>query len=93
MFRNYLLVAVRSLRRQAGFTLINVIGLGISMAVGLLLILFVREQASKDKFHEDANRIYRVYSDFKSSINKDNDLYATLSSKRTITKSTPATRA
>lgn len=77
MIRNYLLVATRSLRRHAGFTLINVVGLSISMAVGLLLILFVREQASKDKFHEDADRIYRVYSDFKSSVNRDNDLYAT----------------
>lgn len=76
MLRNYIRTSVRAVRRYAGFTTISVIGLAVAMAVSLLLILFVRDQAGKDAFHDDADRLYRVYSDFKSSFNRDNALYA-----------------
>jgi len=75
MIRNYFLTSIRALRRHAGFTIINLVGLSISMAVGLLMILFIREQATQDGFHEKSDRIFHVYSDFKSSGNANKDLY------------------
>lgn len=77
MLRNYFLVAIRSLRRHAAFSAINVIGLSFAMAVALILILFIRQADQKDEFHAHADRIVRVYSDFKSSFNRSNALYGT----------------
>ena len=77
MLRNYFFVAIRSLRRHAAFAAINVIGLSFAMAVALILILFIRQADQKDEFHANADRIVRVYSDFKSSFNRSNALYGT----------------
>ncbi len=77
MLRNYFYVALRSLKRHAAFSSLNIVGLSVSMAVGLILILFVRQSAHQDEFHEHADRLVRVYSDFKSSINRNNAPYGT----------------
>ncbi len=63
MFKNYSIVAFRSLIRNRLFSTINIIGLAISMAVGLIAITFVSEINSYDDFHENGDRIYRVVSD------------------------------
>src|SRR5260221_11844071 len=60
MFRNYLKVAVRSLLRRKAFTLINILGLAIGMAVCLLIVLFIRSELSYDNFLPKADRIYRM---------------------------------
>ncbi len=77
MLATYLLVAFRTIRRYVIYSTINVLGLSASMAMGLLMILFIRDQASRDHFHEHADRTYRIYSDFKSAVNRDKGLYAT----------------
>ena len=61
MFRNYLTVALRHLRRHKVYTLINVSGLAIGIAFCILTFLFVRNEWTYDAFHENADRIYRVY--------------------------------
>lgn len=76
MIRNYLKVALRALWRHRAFTAINVFGLGLGLAVCLLIVLFIRDQRRYDAFHEGADRTYRIYSDFKASINPDANLYA-----------------
>lgn len=63
MFKNYSLVAFRNIIRNKLFSSINIIGLSISMAVGLIAITFMTEINSYDKFHENGNQIYRVVSD------------------------------
>ena len=51
MLRNYVTTALRSLRRHLGYTTINVVGLGVGIAVSILLLLFVRsELAVNDLF-------------------------------------------
>ena len=60
MFRNYLKIAVRSLLKHKLYSVINIVGLAISMSVGLLLIAFVLDLRSYDRFHENGERIYRV---------------------------------
>lgn len=60
MLRNYLKVALRSLRRQRGFAFITIGGLAVSLAVCLLVLLFVRQQWQMDRFHPGADRIHRI---------------------------------
>lgn len=60
MIRNYLVIALRNLRRQPFSTLINVVGLGAAMTVSLLVMLLIGDQRSYDRFHEKAYRIVRV---------------------------------
>lgn len=64
MLTNYLKVAVRNLRRHKGYTFINVTGLAVGMTCCLLIMLFVRDEISYDRFHENADRTYRVVSDW-----------------------------
>ncbi|MEZ4903230.1 MAG: hypothetical protein R2822_16460 [Spirosomataceae bacterium] len=62
MFSNYLKIAWRSLIKSKLFTALNLLGLELGLAVSLLLILFVKDEWSFDKYHSKANRIYRVGS-------------------------------
>ncbi|MFB6098885.1 MAG: ABC transporter permease, partial [Salinibacter sp.] len=64
MLRNYLVTALRALRRHLGYSVINVLGLAVGMAACLLIALFVRHELSYDDFHKDADRIYRLVSDY-----------------------------
>ncbi len=61
MLKNYTVVALRNFARNKTFTSINIIGLSVSMAVCLLLILIINDQMSYDEFHSHRNDIYRVY--------------------------------
>ena len=61
MFWNYLKVAYRNLLRHPLYAVINVVGLGIAIAFCVLAFLYVRHEWTYDAFHENADRIYRVY--------------------------------
>ena len=61
MFKNYLKVAVRNLVRQRFYTIINISGLSIGIAISLLITFFVVDELSYDKFHKDSDRIYQIY--------------------------------
>lgn len=63
MLKNYLITAIRNILRSKGVSLINVLGLGAGFAATLLLIFFIRFELSYDRFHENADRIYRVATD------------------------------
>ncbi|MCB0641252.1 MAG: ABC transporter permease [Phaeodactylibacter sp.] len=60
MFRNYLKIAWRNLWNNRFFTLINLSGLSVGVAVSLALLLFVHEELSFDKYHENSDRIVRI---------------------------------
>ncbi len=60
MFKNYLKVALRNLLRNKGFTLINVSGLVVGMTCAILILLYVQFELSYDKFHQNAENIYRI---------------------------------
>jgi putative ABC transport system permease protein len=62
MFRNYLVTTLRALLKYRGFSLINILGLAISMSVCLVIILFIKEETGFDQFHKNKDRIYRVNS-------------------------------
>ncbi len=60
MIRNYVKIALRIIRKHKGYSFINILGLGIGMAVCVLILLFVRYELSYDAYHENADRIYRL---------------------------------
>lgn len=64
MVKNFLLLFVRNLRRQKLFTTINLLGLSVSIASTLLIYLYVRHELSYDRFHPNADRVYRVNQTF-----------------------------
>ena len=65
MFKNNIKIAWRSLKKQPFFTFLNIFGLAIGMAGGLLLGLYIYDDLSHDKMFVDADRIYRINSDMK----------------------------
>jgi putative ABC transport system permease protein len=63
MLQNYLTVARRTLTRHKSYTVINVLGLVLGMSCGLLIFSLVNYHLTFDKFHANADRIYRVTSE------------------------------
>ena len=75
---NYSRVAVRNLTKNKLFSSINILGLAMSMAIGLLAIAFASEMYSYDTFHEKEDRIFRVTST-RTNIGESPYEYATAS--------------
>lgn len=63
MIKNYLLITIRNLLRQKGYSIINVLGLAIGFAAFILIFLQIMDELSYDRFHSKADRIYRVSVD------------------------------
>lgn len=62
MLRNYIIIAVRSLLRHRFFSLINVFGLAVSMALAMCIIMLVADQMMYDRYNTQRDRIYRINS-------------------------------
>jgi putative ABC transport system permease protein len=62
--RNYLLVAVRNLVRHPLYSTINIAGLAVGLACSLLILLFVRDELSYDRWLPGGDRVYRLESTF-----------------------------
>jgi len=75
MFRNYLKITLRHLKKHRGYSFINIAGLAIGMACCLMILLYVSDELSYDRHHEHADRIYRVNGI--SSIGETTRHYAT----------------
>ncbi len=66
MLRNYLSVAIRNLRRHPAYSLINIAGLAIGMATCILILLYIQDELSYDRYHPHADRVYRIVDDIES---------------------------
>src|SRR5436190_4613199 len=64
MIKNNFKIAFRNLLRYKGFSFINIFGMTTGMACSLLIFLFVKDEISYDRFHKNAENIYRVVKDF-----------------------------
>tara|TARA_R100001143_G_scaffold63450_1_gene70538 strand:- start:1338 stop:1652 length:315 start_codon:yes stop_codon:yes gene_type:complete len=60
MLKNYFKIAFRNLARNKGFTAINIGGLAIGLACCLLICVFINDEMSYDRFHQNAEQLYRV---------------------------------
>src|SRR5260221_14674469 len=64
MFRNYLTTALRGLRNNKTYSFINITGLAVSLAVSILLLLWVKDELSYDRFNVNAANIYKLAPTF-----------------------------
>ncbi|GAB3704480.1 ABC transporter permease [Spirosoma flavus] len=62
MLLNYLKIAWRNLRKDKFYSLINILGLTIGVTCGLLLLLYVTDELSFDRYQKNASQIYRIVS-------------------------------
>jgi len=60
MFNNYFKMTLRMMKRQKGYTFINIFGLAVGMTCFILLMLYVKYELSFDTFHPNSGRIFRV---------------------------------
>jgi len=79
MLGSYIKTSSRNIVRNKLFSAINIVGLSISMSIGLLLITVLSDIFSYDKFHNNYSRIYRVNTTYNSLINKNKTELATTS--------------
>ncbi len=63
MIWNFVKIALRSLLRFKGYAAINIVGLALGLTSGILILIYVLDEISYDKFHTKADRIYRVGTD------------------------------
>src|ERR1700688_3960569 len=64
MLKNYFKIALRSLRKNTTYAFINITGLAVSLAVSILLLLWVNDELSYDRFNVNAANIYKLAPKF-----------------------------
>ena len=74
MWTHHLRLALRALRRDRGYALLNGAGLAVALACCLLVGLFVRAERQVDTFHPDLDRLRAVWSDMNWTISSGPDL-------------------
>jgi len=67
MFKNYMKITLRNMRRHKGYSFINIAGLVLGFTVILLITIYIRYELSYDRFHDNADSIYRVISKSKEA--------------------------
>jgi putative ABC transport system permease protein len=65
MFKNLIKTAVRHIVKHFGYSILNILGLTLGIASAIFLIIYVSNEVSYDRYHEKADRIYRVSSSIK----------------------------
>lgn len=84
MLRNFLITAVRNFTKHKFFTFINIAGLSVGMASGLLILSFVFHELSYDKFHTNHENIYRICAKGVIGDTKVNQVYTTAKLPETL---------
>jgi putative ABC transport system permease protein len=82
MLKNYIKIAWRNLFRNKGFSITNLLGLTIGMTCTMLILFWVKDELSYDKFHSNYKNIYQVIAnrDFKNQIFTDRNMVLPLAS-------------
>ena len=60
MLRNLIKTAIRHILKHFGYSILNILGLTLGISSALFLIIYVADEVSYDRYHEKADRIYRV---------------------------------
>ncbi len=72
MIKNYFKIALRNIVRHKAFATINIAGLAIGMSCSIFILLWVTNELSYDRFHKNANEVYRITAsagDFNAAVN------------------------
>ncbi|WP_336517891.1 ABC transporter permease [Pollutibacter soli] len=62
MINNYFKTLFRNLARNKGYSFLNITGLAVGMAAAMLILLWIQNQLSMERFHEKGDRIYVMYN-------------------------------
>ena len=65
MLKNLIKTAIRHIVKHLGYSILNILGLTLGITSALFLIIYVADEVSYDRYHEKADRIYRVSSTIK----------------------------
>ena len=89
MIKNYFKIAWRNLFRNKGFSLTNILGLSIGMLCTILILLWVQDELTYNKFHANYNNIYHVMAnrDFNNQVFTDENMVLPLA--QSLEKSSP----
>jgi len=63
MFKNYMQIAWRNLKRHKAYSFINITGLAIGLACCVMIMLWIQHELSYDRYHQHADHIYRIARD------------------------------
>lgn len=66
MIQNYLKIALRKLKKQRAYTLLNVLGLGLSIGCSILIFALIRYHSSFDTYHKNPEQLLRIVMDIKT---------------------------
>jgi putative ABC transport system permease protein len=69
MFKNLFKIAIRNILKDKAYSIINILGLTIGITCSLFLLMYILDELSFDRYHENADTIYRVVSDIKEPDN------------------------
>jgi putative ABC transport system permease protein len=89
MFKNYLKVTLRNMKRQKGYTLINLAGLSVGIACVVLIILVVQYEFNYESHHKNAHRIYRINVEHKRANQVYRVTYSPVPLAETLNKELP----
>ena len=64
MLVNYIKITLRNIKRHKGYSFVNIAGLSVGLTCCILILLYVKYEFSYDRYHENANNIYRVVMKF-----------------------------
>src|SRR6478736_3030704 len=71
MLKNYFRISLRNLKRNKGYTIINILGLSMGIAICLLIFLVIRFESGFDQFHKNKDRIYRILTEYHHADSKE----------------------
>lgn len=89
MLKNYLKIAFRTMKRHRVFTFINIFGIAVGLSCSFLISAYVFDELSYDRFHHDADRIYRIIFNFKSEDSEEKDLLTSYILAKTLREDYP----
>ena len=69
MLKNLLTISFRSLLKDKAYSVINILGLTIGITCSLFLLMYILDEFSYDRYHKNANNIYRIVSNIKEPDN------------------------
>ncbi len=62
MFRSFVVIAWRNLLKNKAFSFLNITGLAIGMASAVLILLWIENEVSYDRFHQNKDYIYEAWN-------------------------------
>ena len=76
MLKNYLFIALRNIKKNKIYSLLNIFGLAFGMAIFILIFLYVRHELSFDRWNQNADRIFRVVQKQPGNVYLGSDRFA-----------------